>query len=53
MDFSPSPRCQEYLKRVRAFVRERIEPVETALLALQLNTSAATKLRPISSASGA
>ncbi|WP_281784673.1 acyl-CoA dehydrogenase family protein [Sinimarinibacterium flocculans] len=33
MDFSPSPRCQEYLKRVRAFVRERIEPVETALLA--------------------
>lgn len=28
MDFAPSPRVQDYLKRVRAFVRDEIMPVE-------------------------
>ncbi len=32
MDFNPSPRSRDYLDRVRRFVRERIRPVEEALL---------------------
>ncbi|WP_028079866.1 acyl-CoA dehydrogenase family protein [Solimonas soli] len=32
MDFAHSPRAQELIKRVRAFMRERIAPVEAELL---------------------
>ena len=28
MDFAPSPRTQDYLKRVRAFIKDRVLPVE-------------------------
>jgi alkylation response protein AidB-like acyl-CoA dehydrogenase len=28
MDFQPSPRSQDYLERVKAFMREHVEPVE-------------------------
>jgi alkylation response protein AidB-like acyl-CoA dehydrogenase len=36
MDFAHSPRAQELLKRVRAFMRDHIRPVEEALLREQL-----------------
>ncbi|MEO5963084.1 MAG: acyl-CoA dehydrogenase family protein, partial [Thermomonas sp.] len=32
MDFQPSPRSQEFLQRVRCFMREQIEPVEAEYL---------------------
>lgn len=28
MDFAPSPRTQDYLRRIRAFIKERVLPVE-------------------------
>ena len=33
MDFAYSPRCQDYLARLRAFVREEVEPNEKAYYA--------------------
>lgn len=32
MDFSHSPRCQDLIVRVRAFIKDRIAPVETDLM---------------------
>lgn len=36
MDFSHSPRAQDLIKRVRAFMRDHIQPVEESLLREQL-----------------
>jgi alkylation response protein AidB-like acyl-CoA dehydrogenase len=36
MDFEPSPRSKDYLERVKAFVKERILPVEEQILRDQL-----------------
>jgi len=36
MDFSHSPRCQELIDQVRAFIKERVEPLEAELLPAML-----------------
>jgi len=39
MDFSHSPRCQELIDQVRAFIKDRIEPLEAELLPAMLASS--------------
>lgn len=36
MDFSHSPRCQELIDQVRAFIKDRVEPLEAELLPAML-----------------
>ncbi len=36
MDFSHSPRCQELIDQVRAFIKDRVEPLESELLPAML-----------------
>ncbi|WP_373087810.1 acyl-CoA dehydrogenase family protein [Zhongshania sp.] len=36
MDFSHSPRCQELIDQVRAFIKDRVEPLEAELLPTML-----------------
>jgi alkylation response protein AidB-like acyl-CoA dehydrogenase len=39
MDFSHSPRCQELIDQVRAFIKDRIEPLDAELLPAMLASS--------------